>query len=161
MEKDKYLVQVNDQWQFELDSNQTLDTSPAGNPNQVHALFQNKGFHVIIEEFSLASKEYQLRINGRPYRVKLQDGVDQLVQSMGMRKKSGRSVDQIKAPMPGLVLQVLTAPGQSVTQGQPLLILEAMKMENVIKSPGDSIIQSIAVQQGQAVDKGQLLIQMG
>jgi biotin carboxyl carrier protein len=60
--------------------------------------------------------------------------------------------------MPGLVLRVLVEPGQKVTKGEPLLVLEAMKMENMIKAPGDAIVSSVKAQLGQAVEKNQILI---
>jgi biotin carboxyl carrier protein len=69
-------------------------------------------------------------------------------------------VDEIRAPMPGLVLQILVGPGEEVKRGDTLLILEAMKMENVIKSPGDGLIGQVSVEKGQPVDKGQVLFRM-
>jgi biotin carboxyl carrier protein len=61
--------------------------------------------------------------------------------------------------MPGLILEINVAVGQHVAENDPLLILEAMKMENSFLSPRDGIIKSIVVVKGQAVDKGQLLIE--
>ncbi|MEM1216899.1 MAG: biotin/lipoyl-containing protein, partial [Bacteroidota bacterium] len=66
----------------------------------------------------------------------------------------------VLAPMPGLILDVLVAAGQAVEKGTPLVILEAMKMENVLKAAGPGTVKAIAVQQGAAVDKKQLLIEM-
>jgi biotin carboxyl carrier protein len=60
--------------------------------------------------------------------------------------------------MPGMVLSVSVAEGQQVQKGDPLLVLEAMKMENVIKSPGEGTVKSIAVKAGAAVEKNALLI---
>jgi biotin carboxyl carrier protein len=62
--------------------------------------------------------------------------------------------------MPGLVLNVLVQAGQEVAKGDALLILEAMKMENVIKASGDGKVKSVKVKQGEAVDKGLLLVEM-
>ena len=62
--------------------------------------------------------------------------------------------------MPGLVLNILVSPGQMVQKGDPLLILEAMKMENVLKAAGEGQVKAVKVQQGMAVDKGQLLLEM-
>ena len=62
--------------------------------------------------------------------------------------------------MPGLVLSILVEPGQAVQKGDVLLILEAMKMENVLKAAGDGTVKNIAVAKGAAVDKGQLLLEM-
>ena len=71
-----------------------------------------------------------------------------------------QKVTDVKAPMPGLVLGVSVEIGQEVQKGDGLLILEAMKMENVIKSVGEGIVKAIHIEQGKAVEKGQLLIEM-
>lgn len=62
--------------------------------------------------------------------------------------------------MPGLVLKLIAEVGQEIKLGEPLLILEAMKMENVIKSPGDGTVKAIHVTKGLAVEKGFLLMEM-
>jgi biotin carboxyl carrier protein len=61
--------------------------------------------------------------------------------------------------MPGLIRTIVVAEGQEVKKGDVILILEAMKMENALKSPADLVVKSIKVQQGQAVEKNQLLIE--
>ena len=67
-------------------------------------------------------------------------------------------VKEIKAPMPGSILNILVEAGQEVKAGDQLLILEAMKMENVIKSPGDGVVAKIHVDEKQSVEKNQVLI---
>ena len=62
------------------------------------------------------------------------------------------------APMPGKVLQVLVKEGDAVEEGQPLLVLEAMKMENVIKAAVNGKVSVVKAAQGQAVEKGALLV---
>jgi biotin carboxyl carrier protein len=69
-------------------------------------------------------------------------------------------MNTVKAPMPGLVLNIVVEPGQTVEKGDPMIILEAMKMENVIKAAGEGRVKAIKVQKGMAVDKGQLLIEL-
>ena len=71
-----------------------------------------------------------------------------------------QKVGDIKAPMPGLVIEVAVEIGQTVTKGDKVLILEAMKMENVIKAAGDGVVKAIHTTKGQPVEKGQLLIEM-
>ena len=61
--------------------------------------------------------------------------------------------------MPGMVLNILVAEGQEVKKGEALIILEAMKMENILKSPTDGVIKKIAINKGVAVEKNQILIQ--
>ena len=69
-------------------------------------------------------------------------------------------VNDIKAPMPGLILEVNVKEGDEVKEGDYLLVLEAMKMENALTAPRDAVIKSISVEKGQTVEKNQLLIEM-
>jgi pyruvate carboxylase subunit B len=64
----------------------------------------------------------------------------------------------LRAPMPGLVVRVLVEAGQTVAAGQPLLVLEAMKMENELRAPAAGVVQGVGVKAGQAVEKGQVLV---
>ena len=66
----------------------------------------------------------------------------------------------MKAAIPGRVLRVLANAGDSVTQGQPLVVLEAMKMENDVRSPRDGVVRSVEVAAGQAVGAGQVLLRL-
>ncbi|MNR65826.1 2-oxoglutarate carboxylase large subunit [compost metagenome] len=66
---------------------------------------------------------------------------------------------EIKAPMPGLVLNVMVQEGQEVGKGDNLLVLEAMKMENIIKSPDSGIVKKILITKGDKVEKNEVLIQ--
>lgn len=79
---------------------------------------------------------------------------------MGLSVVASTKLDNIKAPMPGLIIDIMVKEGQSIEKGTPLLILEAMKMENVLKADGEGIVKSIEIIKGQAVDKGQILIEM-
>lgn len=130
------------------------------NDGSFHILHQNKSFRAKILQSNFLTKTYQIEINGNKYEVQLQDQYDLLVNKMGLSVANTQKVSDIKAPMPGLVLSIETVVGQQVEKGTPLLILEAMKMENIIKSTGEGIIKSIAVTQGEAIEKGQLLIEM-
>jgi acetyl/propionyl-CoA carboxylase alpha subunit len=68
------------------------------------------------------------------------------------------AVKTLKAPMPGLVLEVMVGPGTEVKKGDPLLVLEAMKMENVLKAPTDAVIKDVIVEISAAVEKNQVLV---
>lgn len=72
---------------------------------------------------------------------------------------SGTATKNVKAPMPGLILEVKVEPGEEVHQHQQLVVIEAMKMENVIKSTADAIIKKVSVRPGMSVEKNDLLIE--
>jgi biotin carboxyl carrier protein len=78
---------------------------------------------------------------------------------MGLDKMTNAGASQIKAPMPGLVLDVAVNVGDTVAKGDKVLVLEAMKMENIIKASGDGTVARILVDKGQTVDKNQILIE--
>ncbi|MBQ0768878.1 MAG: acetyl-CoA carboxylase biotin carboxyl carrier protein subunit, partial [Bizionia sp.] len=93
------------------------------------------------------------------YAVQINDELDDLIKEMGFEIGASKQVNDIKAPMPGLILSISVSEGQEVKENDPLLILEAMKMENVFNSPRDGVIKSIAIKTGDAVEKNQLLIE--
>ncbi len=125
-----------------------------------HILQDGQAMRAKIINSDRNAKQYTVEVNGNPYTITLADEYDRLVEKMGLSVGASQQVKDVKAPMPGLVLEVSVSPGDSVDKGDALLILEAMKMENVIKSHGEGVVKSVGVQQGAAVDKGQLLIEM-
>ncbi|HZL71679.1 MAG TPA: acetyl-CoA carboxylase biotin carboxyl carrier protein subunit, partial [Planctomycetota bacterium] len=75
------------------------------------------------------------------------------------RKAAAETGDtEIKAPIPGMISKVLVAEGDKVKKDQPLLTLDAMKLENEIASPKDGTVKSVAAKAGSKVDKGQTLL---
>jgi biotin carboxyl carrier protein len=124
-----------------------------------HILWQNKGYRAEIVKTDIATKTITFKINGRNYSVELKDKFDLLLEKMGMNQTATHKVNSIKAPMPGLIIDLKIKAGDTVKQGDPLLILEAMKMENILKSPGDGVIKNLKVKKGDNVEKGQVLIE--
>ncbi|MGB0423797.1 MAG: biotin/lipoyl-containing protein [Flavobacteriales bacterium] len=115
-------------------------------------------FHIEVRELNSALKTADLRVNSKKMTVSLTDEFDSLLKKMGMERGKATETKELKAPMPGLVLSVEVSAGTAVEKDQPLLILEAMKMENVIKSPREGTIAKVNVKKGQAVEKNELLI---
>jgi biotin carboxyl carrier protein len=126
-------------------------------PSQYSVVIDGRSHHVVVLKEDRDTNTARLRIGAHTFTVTLQDDRSRLMQTLGM-DKVGRAVSDLKAPMPGLVLTVLVKPGDSVKKNDPVLILEAMKMENVIKASGDAVVKSIAAEQGKPVEKGQLLV---
>lgn len=160
MKKNNYKAKVNDNFEFDNLSAKTLDIIPVED-NTFHILHEGKSYSAELVEANFKEKKLRLKINGSNYEVELSDQYDQLVKKMGLSANITHKVNSINAPMPGLVLDIMVEEGQDIAKGEPLLILEAMKMENVIKAPGEGKIKSIEVKKGTAVDKGQLLIDLG
>lgn len=121
-------------------------------------LLDHQRYEAEIMQVNRDERWVELRINGKPARVGLSSPLDKLLHDMGMDTAASARAAQVKAPMPGLVLRVLVEVGQEVQKDDKVMILEAMKMENVIKSPGQGVVKQILVQAGQAVDKNQVLI---
>lgn len=126
--------------------------------NLFHVIKDNKSYNLELLKLNPEEKTVFVKINGLKYKFQLKDKFDDLLHSLGMDNLLVTKVSDLKAPMPGLVLSIDVEVGQEVKKGDALLILEAMKMENIIKSPTDGVIKSIAVKTGQAVEKNQLLL---
>jgi biotin carboxyl carrier protein len=99
-----------------------------------------------------------LRIAGSKYQIQLKEPIDILLEKLGMKNMGAKKMNNLKAPMPGLITKIMVKEGDEIKQGEPLLILEAMKMENVFKAAADVKIKSIKIAEKQAVEKGAELI---
>lgn len=131
----------------------------AVSPTQFHILKNNQAYTAEIVSTDFLAKTYTVMVNGNSYNVAIATPLDLLIKEMGFLVGNSKQVNEIKAPMPGLVLEMSVVVGQEVQENDCLLILEAMKMENSFLSPRAGIIKSIAAQKGDAVEKGQLLIE--
>ena len=149
---------VNGQNEFLLDENSLkgVDIIKTGT-NNYHLIKNGKNYKLEVIEI-IDNKNYKIRIQNRIYTVNLKDEIDQIVDKLGLAKKVQKVQKEVKAPMPGMVLDILVTVGQQINKGDNLIILEAMKMENVIKSPIDSKVSSIEVIKGESVDKNQIML---
>lgn len=129
-------------------------------PGHLNLLHNNRSVNVKVLEALPGSKHIKLEVEGETFDVEIKDELDLLLDKMGYSAASGKQIKEIKAPMPGLVLEIAVADGQDVTEGDKILILEAMKMENSIMIQTNARIKRIAVSAGQAVEKGQLLVEL-
>jgi len=156
----KYQVNINNQ-EYPIEEEQLagLDVLVHG-PGQYHLLRDGKSYHIEILALDIVSKTVTLTVNGRQQTMQIADETDQLVKQLGFSSVSAAKSKNVIAPMPGLVLDIMVEPGDVVTEGTPLIILEAMKMENVLKAEGDGEVKAIPVTKGEAVEKRQLLIEI-
>jgi biotin carboxyl carrier protein len=157
---DSYKIKVNDSFQFDLDKEQVsrLDAVDM-DAKTFHVLHENKPYKAEILSADFNHKTYTVKVNNNSYTVAISNDLDQLIHELGFEVGLTKQINAIKAPMPGLILEISVVVGQTVKENDSLLILEAMKMENSFLSPRDGIIKSISVGLGDAVDKGQLLIE--
>jgi biotin carboxyl carrier protein len=123
-----------------------------------HILKEQKSYYVQWIDRSEDGKSFSLKINGQLLELHAKDHYDLLLEQMGMSATNTVKATKLKAPMPGKVLDVLVKKGQSVAKGEGLLILEAMKMENMLKAEEEGIIKSVNVSVGEAVEKNNILI---
>lgn len=124
----------------------------------LHILHENVGYKVLLHKIDKENKEVTLSVNGKTTTVKLRSATELLLSKLGLDKAIGKKVDALKAPMPGLIHSILVSEGQSVKKGDPLLILEAMKMENIIKAPADLTVSKIMAEPKASVEKGAVLM---
>jgi biotin carboxyl carrier protein len=120
-----------------------------------------KGHSLNLEVVSVDSetKTVKLKLNNKPCEIQIKDKFDLLLEKLGMNNIHQKAAKEIKAPMPGLIFDIQVKIGDEVKKGDPVLILEAMKMENILKSPGDGIVKTIKIKKGDSVEKNQVLIQ--
>jgi len=128
--------------------------------NTFHIIKDNKTYSAVLVEKNETLKKMVLSINGNEYTVDIKDKFDLLLDKLGMSNMTTTKMKDIKAPMPGLILSIDVKVGDTISKGDSLLILEAMKMENVLKSSGDGIIKNIKVKVSDAVEKNQILIEL-
>jgi biotin carboxyl carrier protein len=127
------------------------------NDSTIHALYQQKSYTIEVIE-KITSKKILLKINSREYLIEIEDQYDELLHKLGLDKMTSASISEIKAPMPGLVLNIMVQEGDEVKKGDNLMILEAMKMENSIKSPIDGTVKNLKVATGDKLEKNQVMI---
>ncbi|WP_067033193.1 acetyl-CoA carboxylase biotin carboxyl carrier protein subunit [Allomuricauda sp. CP2A] len=155
-----YTVKVDGNFDFPLstDAISTLDVIKSGK-DSFHVLKEGTSYLVQIVSSDFNKGLYTISINGNEHEVSIQTPLDELIQKMGFATNGAKNIDSISAPMPGLILDISVEEGQEVKEDEQLLVLEAMKMENIITSPRNGVIKKITVNQGDAVDKKQLLIE--
>jgi len=127
--------------------------------NQYHILADGQSILGEVHHVDLNLKTVTIEHNSRLYTFHLESALDQQVATIKKSSAQKNHDLSIKSSMPGLVLDVLIEQEESIEEGQPVMILEAMKMENVIKAKFSGTIKKIHCAKGDAIDKGQLLIE--
>lgn len=158
---EKYKVRVNGSMEFEFTKDQLSAPDIHKTSSQsFHVLQDSRSFTTELVHSDFLQKSYRVKVNSTSYEIRISNELDLLIEDMGLNLAAAQVVNDIKAPMPGLILDVQVKEGQEVKEGDYLLVLEAMKMENTLTAPRDGIVKSVSVEKGQTVDKNQLLIEM-
>jgi biotin carboxyl carrier protein len=140
----------------EIDGADLVQLSPTG----FNLIKDHRCVNAKLVEADAAGKKLKIEIEGDVFAIEIIDELDQVLENMGFSSVSNKPIKDIKAPMPGLVLEISVADGQHVNEGDKILILEAMKMENSIMIHINARIKKVAVTAGQAVEKGQVLVEL-
>lgn len=137
----------------------TSDMQRIGRLDLYSLLVDNVSHEVFVEEGSSNQPNvYGVLVAGARYLVKVQDerSLRLALADRSLKPPAGELI--IKAPIPGLVITVAVTPGQVVGEGDSLVILEAMKMENELRAPREGIVHEVRVAPGDQVALGQVLL---
>ena len=121
--------------------------------------FNGKTFNGEVLVQNLEDHTIKLKLNHRVFEVKRKYALLDLISQMGLDKKKVKKLKELSSPMPGRVLKIIVKPGDQINIGDSLLSLEAMKMENILKSDGEGIVKEIFINEEQVVEKGEVLIE--
>lgn len=157
----KFKVKVNNSLDFNLSQKliDGLDIIPEKN-SKFHILIDNQAFNANLIQSDFYKKQYTIVVNSNTYQVNITNEIDLLIDKMGFSASAGKQVNEIKSPMPGIIIDINVKEGDEVKEGDTLLILEAMKMENIITCHRDAVIKKLTVKKGEAIEKGKILIEL-
>jgi biotin carboxyl carrier protein len=160
----KYITIINDKT-FEIDIDKDGRLLVNGEPVNVDfraldtmlysMIMQGKSYELMIEE---RDHDVEISLHGRVLTGQVLDERAQLLLTRRTGATAGSGELSIKAPMPGLIVAIPVSEGETVKQGQTIIILESMKMQNELKAPREGVVQRISVQAGQSVEQNKLLI---
>lgn len=150
------IVEKNGKPHVQLDGKPVnIDLVKLGDGMDYSLLLGQSSYELIIDSNAGA---YHVQVDGETYPVTIQSEREQLLRSDTIEKSGIAGLEEIRAPMPGLVVDIEVTVGDSVTKGDGLAIVEAMKMENELTAPVDGLVKEIPVQKGQTVEKDQVLV---
>jgi biotin carboxyl carrier protein len=160
----KYFARVGEtEYEIEIDGERILlngeavevNLSQVGIPELYSVLFGGRSYDVLVHS---ERSNYTVTFRGEQFVVQVEDERSRKLNSGRRAPALPHGELPIKAPISGLIVKVLVEPGESVADGQPLVILEAMKMENEIRSLRAGVVKSIAVAVGKRVEQNEALL---
>lgn len=127
----------------------------------IYAINTESGTSVIeVLEVDLNVKTLKIRHQHAIYEFAFKNSLDLVLDKMGIKRSVDKVATAIKAPMPGKVIDILVKEGDAVSKGDGILILEAMKMENVLKAEHDCVIKTILAEKTKGVEKNEVLVEL-
>jgi len=129
-------------------------------PTVFNVIKDHRSVNTRLVDIDATGKKITVEVDGETYNVEIRDELDQMLDVMGFGVSTAKLIKEVKAPMPGMVLEVVVTEGQQIKEGEKILILGAMKMENSIVIHGQARIRKVMVNAGQAVEKGQVLVEL-
>ena len=160
----KYLTIINDK-QYEVEVQKDGSVLVNGEPREVDFLALGPSLYSVIRddkshEVVIESNEGMIDVlmQGKMYSGKVLDERAQLMATRGGGVLDDTGEVSIRAPMPGLVVSVPVQEGDEVQEGQTVVILESMKMQNELKTPRDGVVQRISCEEGQSVEQKRVLV---
>jgi len=156
-----YKIIVNDKFEFDYDKAAIADLDViADGKNSFHTIHGNTSVTSRVLSSDIENKLISVDVDGITYDVRIEDAYDSLIKDMGLSANVVKKLSEVKAPMPGLVLEIMVKAGDHLEEGDSIMILEAMKMENVIKASAEMTIKEVLIKKGEAVEKNQILINL-
>lgn len=113
-----------------------------------------------IDTISKDNKDIVFSVDGTFIKATVKNEQHLLLEQLGFKTDTEASLGQLNAPMPGKIIEVLVTPGNQVALGEPVMILEAMKMENELKAPTAGVLNTLHVSTGDNVEKNQPLLEI-
>lgn len=162
-----FRANVNNKYNYEVDKNENgllingeNITADVKQLNRLcwHIINNLQSYNAEVVSFNHSEKTAEIKVNNNTYKIEVKDQFDILLDKLGLSSLTAAKISDIKAPMPGMVLKVFAAEGMEIKKGDNLFILEAMKMENIIKATADAIVKKVKIKPGDKVEKGQILM---
>jgi acetyl/propionyl-CoA carboxylase alpha subunit len=152
-------AKVNNKYDFTIDEGSQKDIDLIEVKEGIfHIIKDSRSYTAEVLKANREEKSFVIRVNGNKYSIQIKDKYDSLLKELGIDVASVLKVKEMKAPMPGLVVDVRVKEGDIVNKGDALVVLQAMKMENILKSPADVVIKKIHIKKDDTIEKNQILI---
>ncbi|WP_026897692.1 acetyl-CoA carboxylase biotin carboxyl carrier protein subunit [Daejeonella oryzae] len=160
-------IKVNKKFDFQIVEDKSIlkiNNTPVAadiyqiNKDHFHVISSGKSFRVEVVEYNKNEKRCTVKVNSTIYTLEISNQYDELLHQLGLDHLTTAKPGDLKAPMPGLVLKILVSEGDEIKKGDNLLVLEAMKMENIIKASADAKIKNIKIKPADKLEKNQVMI---